>query len=249
VEAAIELVVQQPQGILDLSDENPRGSGQYRISDRKAYIDAVLGNLRKAGLCAEADYDFPLEEIHVKSSNDFSEQFVVVNWGEWVRRGPRSYHQSCTPAAFPVDPDPLWPPRGSGCGKPYPAPIHHFNAKVHMKGREFATLDSTPMVGPDGAYCAAIGFTDGRVWCPVRTEGTPDREACEAWRVGKARDTQRAGPTWYHGRGDQAQLCKGLAVNGCENHPENQFVLWADKGGVYVMCGENGACGEVAVDR
>lgn len=249
VDTAIDLLVQRPAGILDLSQENPRGSGQYRILDQKAYVAALLANLRAAGLCAEPDYDFPLETIRVKSSNEFSEEFVVVQWGEWVKRGPTSYRQGCAPAAFPVDPDAAWPPSGSGCGKPYPEPIHHFNAKVHQKGPEFHTLDSTPIVGPDANYCVAIGYTDGRVWCPVRAEGSRDREACEAWRVGKAQDTGRDGPTWRYGQGDAGELCRGLAVNGCENHPDNQYKLLAARRGFYVACARNGACGEVYVDR
>jgi hypothetical protein len=243
------MLVQRPAGILDLGQENPRGSGQYRILDRKAYIDALLANLRAAGLCAEADYDFPLEGIEVKSSNEFSEEFVVVLWGEWVKRGPTSFSVNCKPAAFPIEPDPAWPPAGSGCGKPYPDPIHHFNAKVHQKGPDYHTLDSTPIVGPDANYCGQIGYTDGRGWCPVRVEGSRDREACEAWRVGKAKDTGRDGPTWRYGKGEPGELCKGLAVNGCENHPDNQYKLLAARGGVYTMCAENGACGEVDVDR
>jgi len=249
VDTAIDLLVQRPAGILDLSQENPRGSGQYRILDPKAYVEALLANLRAAGLCAEPDYDFPLETIKVKSSNEFSEEFVVVQWSEWVRRGPTSYSESCTPAAFPVDPDAAWPPAGSGCGRPYPEPIHHLNVKVHQKGPEFHTLDSTPIVGPDANYCIAIGYTDGRAWCPVRAEGSREREACEAWRVGKAKDTGRDGPTWRYGRGEEGELCKGLAVNGCENHPDNQYNLLAARRGVYVACAQNGACGEVDVDR
>ena len=249
VDTAIDLVVQRPSGILDLSDENPRGSGQYRIVDFKAFIDALLTNLRAAGLCAQADYDFPLEAISVKSSNDFSEDFVVVLWGERIRRGPTSYRHNCKPAAFPVAADAAWPPSGSGCGKPYPEPISRWAAKIHMKGPEYVTLDSTPLVGPDANYCAAIGYTDGRPVCPVRTEGSRDRVACEAWRVGKARDTGRDGPTWQYMNGETAEYCKGLAVNGCENHPDNQYGLWAAKGGRYVMCAQNGACGEVVVDR
>lgn len=249
VETAIELIPQRQPGILDLADENPRGSRQYRILDGKRFIDAVLENLRAAGLCAEADYDFPLEAISVKSSNDFSEDFVLVVWGSWVKRGPSSYRRSCSPAAFPIDPDPGWPPPGSGCGKPYPEPIHHFNAKVHLKGPDYATLDSTPIVGPDANYCSAIGYTDGRAYCPVRGEGSRDREACESWRVGKATDTGRGGPTWQHGKGENAEYCKGLAVNGCANHPDNQYQLLAARGGTYVMCAQNGACGEAYVDR
>ena len=249
IDTAIDLVVQRPTGILDLTDENPRGSGQYRIVSQKAFIDAVLANLRAAGLCAQADYDFPLEGMSVKGSNEFSEDFVVVQWGEWVRRGPTSYRHNCKPAAFPVDPDPGWPPSGSGCGKPYPAPIHHFTAKVHIRGPEYNTLDSTPIVGPDANYCAAIGYTDGRAWCPVRTEGSRDRVECESWRVGKAKDTGRDGPTWQHRKGETVEYCKGLKVNGCENHPDNQYGLLAARGGTYVMCSQNGACGEIGVDR
>jgi hypothetical protein len=249
IDTAIDLVVQKPAGILDVSQENPRGSGQYRILDQKAFIEALLANLRAAGLCAEPDYDFPLETIHIKNSNAFSEEFEVVYWGEWVRRGPTSYRENCKPAAFPVDADPAWPPAGSGCGKPYPEPIARFQVKVHMRGPEFYTLDSTPIVGPDANYCAATGYTDGRAWCPVRPEGSREREACEAWRVGKATDTGRQGPTWRRGRGAEGELCKGLAVNGCENHPDNQYNLMVAKGGIYVACAQNGACGEVDVDR
>ncbi len=249
VDDAIDRIAQQQAGILDVTNENPRGSRQYRILDQKAYIDALLANLRAAGFCAEADYDFPLEAISVKDSNDFSEDFVVVQWGEWVRRGINSYRQNCKPAAFPVDPDPRWPPSGSGCGKPYPDPIHHFNAKVHQKGRDYNVLDSTPIVGPDANYCLAIGYTDGRAWCPVRTEGSRDRVECENWRVGQARDTGRGGPTWQYKNGETLEYCQGLKVNGCENHPSNQYGLLAAKGGTYVMCAQNGACGEVTVDR
>jgi hypothetical protein len=83
----------------------------------------------------------------------------------------------------------------------------------------------------------------------VRTEGSRDRVECENWRVGKAKDTGRGGPTWQYRNGETVEYCKGLKVNGCENHPENQYGLLADRGGTYVMCAENGACGEVRVDR
>ena len=49
IDTAIDLVVQRPTGILDLTAENPRGSGQYRIVSQKAFIDALLANLRAAG--------------------------------------------------------------------------------------------------------------------------------------------------------------------------------------------------------
>jgi hypothetical protein len=252
VDTAIELVAQQKPGVLDTAVQDPPKSGQYHIVDKKAYTEAVIGNLRAAGMCAEGDYDFPLDRISVKASNDSSEDFTIVYNGEYVRRGHNSYRQSCSPAAFPVDPDPSWPPAGSGCGKPYPAEIHHFNAKVWLPGTEYATLDSTPIVGPDANYCKAVGYTDGRPWCPVRGEGAGDRVACEAWRVGKAKDTGRDGPTWYYYPpgtpldGVSGQLCLGLGVNGCANHTENQYKLYVAGSGTFMACGQNGACGTVS---
>jgi hypothetical protein len=245
VETAIDQLAQQTTGILDANEQDPPGSGQYRILDPKRFIDGIVNSLRLAGLCAQADYDYPFDRINVKSSNDFSEDFNFGMSSGHVRRGGPAFRQSCSPAAFPVDPDPGWPPSGSGCGKPYPPPIDHFNAKIWLPGRDFVTFDSTPIVGPDGDYCRAVGFTDGRVYCPVRNEGSPERVACEAWRVGKAKDTGRDGPTWTL----EGELCKGLALNGCENHTDNQYKLFAAKNGKYRMCGQSGACGELDLGR
>ena len=78
----------------------------------------------------------------------------------------------------------------------------------------------------------------------MRPEGHPEREACEAWAVGTALDTGRPGPTWRRG----GSFCTGPA-SGCENHPENQYLLKAFLAGAYEACARNGACGELDVDR
>ena len=252
VNTAIDQVAHNTKGVLDTTVEDPKNSGQYHILDPKAYVDGVVGNLRAAGMCADADYDLPLTRISVKNSNDFSEDFVIVYHGEFVQRGPGSFKQSCSPAAFPVEPDPNGPPPGSGCGKPYPPEITKFASKVWLPGTDYATLDSTPQVGPDWNYCRSIGYKDNRSYCPVRIEGSPERTPCECWRVGKAKDTGVCGPTWYfYPRGTKidgvnGQLCKGLDVNGCENNPENQYKLFVRGGGNYTPCAQNGVCGDVS---
>jgi hypothetical protein len=245
VDAAIEQVAQQRPGVLDVNNQASPNSGQYKILDPKAFIDGVAANLRAAGNCAQADYDFPLQRINVKNGNDYSEDYDLVLSSGYVRRGPKSYRQTCTPAAFPVDPDPSWPPPGSGCGKPYPPHLDYFNAKINLKNPQFYTLDSTPIVAGDLEYCTMIGYTDGRSDCPLRTPDDPERVPCENWMVGKAKDTGRYGPTWTL----DGNLCLGLAVNGCENHPENQYGLLAGAQGKYRMCAQNGACGKVVVER
>jgi hypothetical protein len=114
--------------------------------------------------------------------------------------------------------------------------------KVHIKGAVSTVLDSTPLVD-DAAYCAKVGFPD-RSECPVRPEGHPERQACELYIVGRAADTGRPGPTWYHG----TSLCTG-GSSGCDNHSDNQYLLVAYTGGTYRACGQNGVCGDVDVDR
>ena len=138
------------------------------------------------------------------------------------------------------------PAEGSGeCGSPLPPELSQINVKIHQRGNEAWILDSTPLVGPDTAYCAKIGFTDGRSFCPVRPEGNPERVACELYVTGRATDTGRPGPTWSSPSGGP---CTGRA-SGCENTADNQYQLRIFQGGVFRACGRNGVCGEVQADR
>jgi hypothetical protein len=115
---------------------------------------------------------------------------------------------------------------------------------LHGKGSDAWTLDSTPLVGPDAAYCKEIGFTDGRSVCPVRPEGNPERPACELYVMGRAKDTNRPGPTWYFNGG----FCTG-EVSGCQNHPENQYLLRIFVSGTFKACSRTDVCGEIVADR
>ena len=143
-----------------------------------------------------------------------------------------------TPAPTPVA-TPAPAPTG-GCGNPLPPPVSRMKVKIHLKGPNRWTLDSTPLVH-DAAYCAKIGYYD-RADCPVRMEGSPDRAACEEYAIGRARDTGRPGPTWYR----NGKLCNGTD---CENHEENQYLLWVYLGGLYKACTDEEVCGEVEVDK
>jgi len=246
MEAAMDLLIEQKPQIFDLSEQIAPGMRSYRVLDREAYAEGLVANLRAAGLCAERDPDdAQLETIRVKNSADFSENFDVLLSNGFMRRGGGAYRETCSPAAFPVERSVDAPPIGSGCGRPYPPEVTRFNCKVHLKGSEFYTLDSTPIVGPDVSYCASIGFTDGRSLCPIRAEGAPDRKACEDWRIGKASDTGRDGPTWTKADGS---FCTG-PDSGCANHPDNQYQLFTYKGGTYTVKAENGASCQVKVDQ
>jgi hypothetical protein len=154
-----------------------------------------------------------------------------------------------TPGAVPEDEIIVIPPDDGAdgvvsgtCGEPVPPPVSRFNVKVHSRQADRVVLDATPLVGPDAEYCRSIGFPD-RTFCPVRPEGDPERQACEAALVGRADDTGRYGPTWSANGGP----CDGADHGGasCANHSGNQYLAIAWGKGAFRACAASGACGEV----
>jgi hypothetical protein len=246
VMAAMEQLLRQKPEIFDRNDEAPpAGWGNYRVLDKEAYLDGMVANLLAAGLCAQRDPDdYNYEQLQVKNQNDFSETFDVLLGAGYMWHNGASYRATCVPASFPVERGNDLPPVGSGCGRPYPPPVHDVSVKVHIRYGDYDLLDSTPIVGPDAAFCSAIGYTDGRAFCPVRMEGSPERSACEAWRTGVAEDTGRPGPTWRR----NGAFCSG-PDSGCQNAPDNQYGLWAFQSGTYTACAANGVCGTVQDQR
>jgi hypothetical protein len=103
VQEAIDRIVQARPELFDRGEESPAGSGQYRVLDVDAYLDAVVGELQAAGLCAQRGYDG--ETVQVKSSNDLSEDFDVILSSGHIRLN--AHVISCQPAAFPVTPGQL----------------------------------------------------------------------------------------------------------------------------------------------
>ncbi len=156
-----------------------------------------------------------------------------------------------TPEATPDDPLPAIPGTGGGgdgesgsCGAPAPPAVSRINVKIYNASNDRVTLDSTPQVGPNWEYCKAIGYTDGRSYCPVRPDGHPERLACEAARVGRAADTGRVGPTWTA----NGQPCAGVGPGAsCVNHGSNQFFVLAYGSGTFRACANSGVCGSLTL--
>jgi hypothetical protein len=237
-EDSLDLLIEQRPEIFDLTSEAAPDTRSYLVKDKEAFLTGLVANARARGVCAERDPDDGEQEtIRLKSVNDFSDDYDTMLPSGHVRRGMSAYKRSCTPSNFPVERTGDVPPIGSGCGRPYPPVVSRFNCKVHIKSPEYYTLDSTPLIGHNAEYCRAIGFTDGRTLCPVRPEGAEDREACENWRVGKAADTGRFGPTW---RKQDGGFCTGKE-SGCGNHPSNQYGLLTYAPGTYTVSAANGA--------
>jgi len=81
-----------------------------------------------------------------------------------------------------------------------------------------------------------VGFGDWK-FCDTRPEGHPERTSCDAALMGSAADTGRIGPTWRV----NGQPC--VFSNGCENHPGNQFLVFAYVPATYQACASSGICG------
>jgi hypothetical protein len=250
VETAMDLTIQQKPQVVNKNDVATPNSELYKVLDKPGLLDGTIDNLRRAGLCAQRDpADYMYERIQVKSENGYSETYDVVSSDDYIRRGNGTYFETCTPSSFPVELGSGVPPAGSGCGAPYPPEIYRFRVKVHLQNQDTSTLDSTPLV-LDPIYCAQVGFTDGRVECPVRVEGSPERIPCENFAVGNAQDTGRPGPTWARvtDANPAGDRCTGKA-SGCANHGTNQYALNVYAPGWYRACGKNGACGSVYVGQ
>ncbi len=161
---------------------------------------------------------------------------------------------TATPTPEPPSDDPLPAIPGTGgggdgdpgsCGPPVPPAVSRINVKIYNASNDRLILDSTPLVGPDRAYCREIGYTDDRSFCPVRPDGHPERLACEAARVGRAADTGRVGPTWSA----NGQPCTGVKPGAsCVNHGSNQFFVFAYGSGTFTACAQSGVCGSLTVN-
>jgi len=95
LEVAIDRVIAEHPEYFDFRSQ--RGTGLPRTKEPSRYVNAVVHNLRLAGLCAFDDG----EEVAVKNTNDFNDQFDILTADGFVRR---SYRTTCYPAWHAIPP-------------------------------------------------------------------------------------------------------------------------------------------------
>ncbi len=76
--------------------KNPGNYDGERVKDGEVYQNDVVVALFAAGFCARTDF----EEVGVKNTNTFSEQYDILLANGTIRRGSGSYRVSCFPALF-----------------------------------------------------------------------------------------------------------------------------------------------------
>jgi hypothetical protein len=88
--------------ILQVIEENPGYFrkrdcvGCYDVLNVNGYLTAVVQRVGRRGYCVIYDG----EELAVKNTNDFNEQFDILTADERVRHGSESYRSTCRPAWF-----------------------------------------------------------------------------------------------------------------------------------------------------
>ena len=93
VDQAITRVTELYPSLFNFKDA--RCENCYLVKDWDRFNDEVVRELGRRGLCAVAG-----EELGVKDSNDYNEQFDILLSSGHIRRGAGSYRTTCRPAAF-----------------------------------------------------------------------------------------------------------------------------------------------------
>lgn len=95
VERAIDNAIRNNPSLFDKS-KNRCDQGCPFVRDTDGYWDAVTDEVRRLGYCATNDG----EELAVKNSNSFNDQYDIINSEGFVRRGTGAYRSTCYPAWF-----------------------------------------------------------------------------------------------------------------------------------------------------
>ncbi len=94
VEKAITQATQQYPNAFDKN--NKVCETCYYVNNPGKYTAAVVANLNAMGLCAYYDG----EELGVKNSNSYNDQYDILIASGYIRRGAGSYRSTCRPAWF-----------------------------------------------------------------------------------------------------------------------------------------------------
>jgi hypothetical protein len=95
VERAIDNAIRNNPGLFDMRDNRcPQGCPFVRNTD--GYWNAVTNEMQRLGYCATHDG----EELAVKNSNSFNDQYDIISGDGYIRRGAGSYRSTCYPAWF-----------------------------------------------------------------------------------------------------------------------------------------------------
>lgn len=94
VDKAITQLTEQQPSIFDFNQKTCENC--FHVKNEEAFVNGVIKNLNAAGYCAYYDG----EELAVKNSNAFNEQYDILVSSGHIRRGAGSYRSTCNPSWF-----------------------------------------------------------------------------------------------------------------------------------------------------
>jgi hypothetical protein len=96
VEAAIDEVVATDPQAFNLTRTRGGCANCYQVVDATRYVNRVAQAITKNGVCGFYDG----EELGVKNSNQFNDQFDILTSDGYIRRQGGAYRSTCHPAWF-----------------------------------------------------------------------------------------------------------------------------------------------------
>lgn len=164
LDQAIDRLIQQRPEIFSFD------GGVVKVVSVGQYYVGLIDGLDALGLCA--DYDG--EELQVKSSNAFNDQYDILTASQVVFRGTSSYRSTCYPAAFPTPMPPLPPTAGcplppskeKACGRESETLLSSVEASIDQVQREHPEYFDFADVQPGSNWVRILnaqGYTQGVV--------------------------------------------------------------------------------------
>jgi len=95
VESALTQFVQQEPNVFDLNDTQGCGTC-YKVRNVQRYVNHMPELMVQRGLCSIYDG----EELAVKNTNSFNDQYDILTAAMYIRRQGGSYRSTCYPAWF-----------------------------------------------------------------------------------------------------------------------------------------------------
>jgi len=95
VESALTQLVQEEPSVFDLNQTQGCGTC-YKVVNVQRYITRMPQLMEQRGLCSMYDG----EELAVKDSNSFNDQYDILTAAMFIRRDQGSYRSTCYPAWF-----------------------------------------------------------------------------------------------------------------------------------------------------
>jgi hypothetical protein len=95
VESAIDQLIREEPSLFNLNKTQGCGTC-YEVLNQTRYVQRVAAIVRQRGLCSVYDG----EELAVKNTNSFSDQYDILTAQGFIRRELGSYRTTCRPATF-----------------------------------------------------------------------------------------------------------------------------------------------------